>query len=123
MGKIGITGLNVVAIYGSDLERSRQFYMDILGFEECGNYEPGILLKSGSVTIYLEGGRSPKPDTDTSAAEISPCFSALSIKDTYENLKEAGVTIETDYQEFGPEYSLFRILDPDGHVIEFAGKP
>ena len=45
------------------------------------------------------------------------------MKNAYEKLNAAGVTVVEDYQEFAPTFGAFRIADPDGNVIEFASKP
>jgi catechol 2,3-dioxygenase-like lactoylglutathione lyase family enzyme len=123
MATVNVTGLNVLAIYVTDLERARLFYTDHLGFEPCGDYPPGLLLRAGGITIYLEGGHKlPAPQAPKTVG-VSPCFSTESVKATFTKLKAAGVNIVAKYQEFSAAYATFKITDPDGHVIEFAGKP
>jgi hypothetical protein len=45
------------------------------------------------------------------------------VKDAFEKLADAEVKIVSDYEEFSPDFAFFRIADPDGNKIEFAGKP
>ncbi len=52
MSRIEIRGINVLAVYVSDLERSKAFYTEILGFEEGDEVDPGILLKSGNLIEF-----------------------------------------------------------------------
>jgi hypothetical protein len=85
--------------------------------------EPGILMKAGEVTLYLEAGRKNERGREYAMSEFSPCFATHSVKGSYEALKAAGVPIRAEYQEFAPTFAFFRIADPDGNLIEFAGSP
>jgi len=123
MPTITVKDLNVLAIYVTDLARSEAFYRDHLGFEKCEDMEPGILMKAREVTLYLEAGREKERDEKATTAEFSPCFATDSVKGSYEALKAAGVAISGEYREFAPTYAFFRISDPDGNLIEFAGTP
>lgn len=123
MATTNVRDLNVLAIYVTDLARSETFYREHLGFEKCEDMEPGILMKSGEVTLYIEACRKTERGAERASAEFSPCFATDSIKDSYEALKAAGVSISAEYQEFAPTFAFFRISDPDGNLIEFAGKP
>ena len=118
-----VKDLNVLAIYVTDMERSRVFYSKHLGFEMAGDMPPGILMKSGQVTLYIEASRKTKRTDSSPTSEFSPCFATDSVKASHDALKAAGVTIVTPYQEFGPTFAFFRIADPDGNLIEFAGTP
>jgi len=125
MSTIEVSGLNAVAVYVADLERAKAFYVGHLGFRPCGEMPPGILLSAGDVTIYIEGGRKPKSAAPLIECEVGFCLetAAGSVKDAHAKLSAAGATIIEDYQEFAPTFAMFRIADPDGNVIEFAGKP
>jgi catechol 2,3-dioxygenase-like lactoylglutathione lyase family enzyme len=123
MSTITVQGLNVLAIYVTDLEHSESFYRDQLGFEKTGEMPPGILMEAGRLTLYLVSNRQVKRTESSKVAEFSPCFATESVKSSYEALKAAGVTIAVDYQEFAPTFAFFQIADPDGNLIEFAGEP
>lgn len=84
---------------------------------------PGVLLKSGDITLYIEGGRRLREGEARGFAEFSPCFATDSVRRSYEILSNAGVQIVKEYQEFGPTFALFQIADPDGNLIEIAGEP
>ena len=118
MPTTSVDNIQVIAIYVSSLDLACAFYAEHLGFCECGEYPPGKLLSSGQVTIYLE-----QQDNVSRGSCVIPVFGSQSIKGSYQALKAAGVTIRKDLEEFGPEYANFQIADPDGNVIEFAGKP
>jgi catechol 2,3-dioxygenase-like lactoylglutathione lyase family enzyme len=123
MPVIKVTGLNVLAIYVSDLEKAKEFYRDILGFEESGAMDPGFCMVSGDLTIYLEPGREECNKPPDKYAEVCPCFATEGLNEAYDKLCDAGVKIVAEYQEFSPEFAMFRIADPDGNKIEFAGAP
>ncbi len=118
-----VTGLNVIAVYVEDLERAKTFYIEHLGFKESADeMPPGIMLEGGSVSLYLEGGRN-SGTADADKSEFSPCFAVASVKKSYDALKQAGVCLLMDYQEFAPTFAMFRFADPDGNAIEIAGAP
>ena len=83
MGTITVTGLNVLAIYVSDIESAKLFYTEHLGFESCGDHPPGILMQAGDVTLYIEGGCQRQASPDAEAVTISPCFACESVKDAF----------------------------------------
>lgn len=118
-----VTGLQVVAIYVTDLDRARRFYADLLGFEDRGELSPGRLLKSGDLTLYLEGGRKPGSPAGMELPTTSLCFDSASIRRAYETLRAAEVPVVEEYREHSPEFAMFRVADPDGNVVEFAGHP
>jgi predicted enzyme related to lactoylglutathione lyase len=125
MATVEVNDLNTLAVYVTDLERAQAFYVEQLGFQPCDQMPPGVLLKAGEVTLYLEGGRKPKSSSPLSESEVSFCLqtAAGGVKNAYEKLRSAGVAVVKDYQEFAPTFAAFRIADPDGNVIEFAGQP
>ena len=124
MSTITVTGLNVLAIYVSDLERARHFYIEHLGLEPGDAMPPGVLLRAGTVTVYLEGGRTPRTSPGVQAPTVSACFAvAEGVREAHARLQAAGVVIVEPYQEFGPTFAMCRCADPDGNVIELAGSP
>lgn len=118
-----VTGLQVIAIYVTDLARARGFYEGILGFQESGTMPPGVVLASGDVTLYLEPGRKPREDDPATRPVVAPVFAAASVLAVRDRLRDAGVPMLGDLQHPGPEFAFFQCLDPDGNVIEFAGTP
>lgn len=123
MSKVKVRDMNVLAVYVNDFEKAKAFYIEQLGFEESEEVSPGILLQSGDVTLYMEGGRKKRESGLREYSEFSPCFSTDSVKETFEVLKASDVKIVEEYQEFAPTFALFKIADPDGNLIEIAGKP
>jgi catechol 2,3-dioxygenase-like lactoylglutathione lyase family enzyme len=124
MATVTVSGLNVLAIYVSDLERAVAFYVDQLGFERKEPMPPGLLLQAGELTVYLEGERQERPGPGIQEVGISACFAiAGGVRAAHDRLQAAGVTIVEPYQEFAPTFGMCRIADPDGNVLELAGTP
>lgn len=123
MSVVKVTGLNVLSVYVCDLEEAKSFYKDTLGFADGGAMGKGWLLNAGDVTLYIEDGREECNKPPWQYAETCPCFSTDGVKDAFERLADAEVKIVTDYEEFTPEFGMFRIADKSGNIIEFAGKP
>jgi catechol 2,3-dioxygenase-like lactoylglutathione lyase family enzyme len=57
-----ITGMNVIAIYVSDLERAKDFYVNTLGmaYREDMSGGKGIILMAADSMFYVEGGVKSK---------------------------------------------------------------
>lgn len=123
MSTVTVTGLQVISVFCSDLQKSKNFYIDHLGFKQMQDMPPGVLLSAGELTVYLEPGRQSRTSKPLKFPEVSPCFDCGSVKEAFRDLKDAGITIVSDYVEYGPQFAMFKIADPDGNVIEFGGNP
>jgi catechol 2,3-dioxygenase-like lactoylglutathione lyase family enzyme len=119
---IQTNGLQVIAVYVSDLARSVAFYRDHLGF---GGEEPlgdGVLLKANSLSIYIEAGRTAPAGDAMTSPTVAMCLGAPSIRTAFDAATRARIT-HGPLQQFAPDFAMFRVADPDGLLIEFAGKP
>ena len=123
MPTVVVNDMHVLAIYVTDLEKSEAFYSEHLGFKKIQDMSPGILMKAGEITLYLEAGRAEDRDKSSSTTGFCPCFATDSIKTSFEAISDTGIPIASSYQEFDPSFAFFRIRDPEGNLIEFAGTP
>jgi catechol 2,3-dioxygenase-like lactoylglutathione lyase family enzyme len=125
MPAIQLKGLNLPAIYVNDLKEALNFYVDILGMEKLRDLGPGVLLKATpDCIIYLESGKIKSPNTKFDKSCVCLCFETNEgVRASYMNLQNAGVEMIGEYHEFDLDFHLFRIADPSGNIIEFAGKP
>lgn len=115
--------LGHVVLYVSSLERSANFYKDILGFAEIFR-SPNAAIFSSSRThhelMLLEVGgtpnvdHSPKPGLYHIGFKIGDGPEAA--KQAYRELVEHGVTI-VGTGDHGVTHSIY-ILDPDGNELE-----
>jgi catechol 2,3-dioxygenase-like lactoylglutathione lyase family enzyme len=118
-----VRGLAVGAVYGSDLERSRAFYEGLLGMQFLCEMSPGVLLSVGESQVYLEGGREPADSPRMTGVGTSLCLDCASVRTAERRLRAADVEFVEDYRELGSDFAMFRVLDPDGNVVELVGKP
>lgn len=126
MSIVGLARFETVAIYVVDFEKALKFYTEILGFEKIRNMGPGCLLElKGQLSLYLEGGRKPriKKDIGTVPACVLCLSTTEGLKESWNRLKKAGVETFGDYEALSDDFHMFRIADPSGNLIEFAGKP
>lgn len=124
MSVVEVTGLNIVAVYVTDIDRAKSFYVDMLGFVEKDAMPPGVMLQAGDLPLYLEPGREGPAEKPMVRCSVAPCLAVnMGVKAAFECLKAAGVTIVEPFQEFAPTFGMFRIADPDGNVLEVAGQP
>lgn len=123
MSTVNVTGLQVISVFCSDLQNSKNFYIDHLGFKQTQEMPTGALLQAGELTLYLEHGRQSRKPEPLKFPEITSCFACDSVKEAFQNLKDAGTSIVSDYIEYEEQFAMFKIIDPDGNVIEFAGNP
>jgi len=122
---LGIKRLLGLHYYVRDLERSRDFYVQKLGFHEFGRSSPeleqcghqrSIVFQSGDIVVTCstpmgEGGRafrylSKHPDGVGTVA-----FEVENIRHTFELLEQRGGTAITDVQSFH---------EPDGDIETFS---
>ena len=121
-GRLPVSGISELVLQVSDLEGSRRFYRDVLGFEETlygeraeGRYWylVGETARLGLWTeqVGLAGGRG--------GAHVHYAFSVpdVEIDRLKERIERAGAAVEGPIQ-LGPGRAIY-ITDPDGNVVEF----
>lgn len=117
--------LGHVVLYVKDLEASRRFYRDLLGWKELGAYGATAAAYSSGRThhelLLLEVGlgASPipaKPRLGLYHFGLKIGESDDELRDALRRLREANVPI-VGMSDHGVTHSLY-ILDPDGNEIE-----
>ena len=122
-----IEGLAHVGFFVDDLDRSLQFYKDILGFTHTCSWEvPGVkvaLLKLGD--CCLEMMQHTEPHTFSAGRYDHLALRVDDIEAVWKNLKAKGICFNTDeiivdhgWGTHGARYILFP--GPDGETIEIA---
>ena len=112
-------------IVSNDVERSRQFYTDVLGGELVLDGEPSIVqLSNGWVIINVGGGPTDDKPTVTLEAPRDPdlvnSFLNIRVADIqtiYEDWSARGAEFLTAPKDHGREIRCY-LRDPDGHLIE-----
>lgn len=124
MATVQVTDLCVVTAYVTDLDRSKAFYAKHFGFKEGNAMPPGVIMRAGNVALYLEGGRYRRESDASQETALGFTFSLREgLKEAYQKLQQTDVDMVGTFQECSPSFAFFQIADPDGNIIELAGKP
>jgi len=113
----------------TDVDRSRAWYVDVLGAELYREYggTSAVLTFAGTWLLLVTGGEptADKP-TVTFAAPGDPdaVSHAMTIRvpdcqAAYESLRARGATFLTPPHDWGREIRCF-VRDPDGHLFEIS---
>ncbi|WP_243141257.1 fosfomycin resistance glutathione transferase [Alkaliphilus pronyensis] len=110
-----INGINHITFAVSDLEKSVDFYVNLLGLRLVGKWDKGAYLLAGNQWVALNVDDTVILETKTDYTHIA--FNVLStdfqiMKDKLEN---AGVK---SFKENSSEGDSFYFFDPDGHKLE-----
>jgi catechol 2,3-dioxygenase-like lactoylglutathione lyase family enzyme len=110
-----INGINHITFAVSDLEKSIEFYVTVLGLRLVGKWDKGAYLLAGNQWVALNIDDAVVLENKLDYTHVS--FNVLStdfnkIKD---KLKSAGVK---SFKENSSEGESFYFLDPDGHKLE-----
>ena len=139
-----MTSFSHLGLCVSDLEASRRFYCDGLGFESADAYDIGThfgpalevdgdveltsqFIKRGDLSIELLGWRTPQPSGTPSTSRAQRGLTHLSflVPDppaTARRLVELGGTVLeetwTAYAPGGEPHDIVFLADPDGTRVE-----
>ncbi|MEA4963174.1 Glutathione transferase FosA [bioreactor metagenome] len=110
-----INGINHITFAILDLERSLNFYVNLLGLRLIAKWDKGAYLLAGNqwIALNVDEVRIAVPTGDYSHISFNvPSSDFQSLK---EKLEEAGVR---SFKENTSEGESFYFLDPDGHKLE-----
>lgn len=113
---MSLRGIHHVSINVTDLERARQFYVDVLGLEELDRPElgfPGLWLKAGDQEVHLLAIDSGRPLKEQHFA-----FDVDDIASVQRALTAANVKLSAPSEIAGVCRQAFT-RDPSGNLIEF----
>jgi catechol 2,3-dioxygenase-like lactoylglutathione lyase family enzyme len=118
-----VTEINHVVLHVANLERSRRFYTEVLGFEDRTlKVNPGQATSPHPTMTFLQAGSQgldlfEVPEGDVHGGEemnhMALSVEAVDIGEAAAVLKEAGIEVSGKT----PRNTAF-ISDPDGHRIE-----
>ena len=121
----GVVGTTLLIV--SDQDRSREFYVNVLGASAVRERDP-VVLQLGGMWLILNAGGGPTPDKPQTiaapTADRSRFSSALNLRvadihSTWQRLQNAGAEFLTGPIDRGPEIRCY-FHDPDGHLIEIG---
>jgi catechol 2,3-dioxygenase-like lactoylglutathione lyase family enzyme len=111
----------------ADQDRSRDFYVSVLGASVVRDRNP-VVLQLGGMWLILNEGGGPTPDkpeiSATPPADRTRFHCALNlrvadIRTVWRQIKAAGAEFITGPIDRGPEIRCY-LHDPDGHLIEIG---
>ena len=109
----------------SDMARSVEFYRDKLGIPLKFQSPDWTEFLTGTTTLALHGGGTPRKVTggsaDKDAGTCSIGFNVDDVDKTYEELKAKGINfVMPPTQREGEGIKLAVCVDPDGLPVSFA---
>lgn len=127
-----VLNVNHVALVVADVERTRRFYLDVLGLEEVPRPAsftfPGAWLRRGSFELHIvgeaESGRAATLQPTYYERELRRgylphlAFEVADLEAAREQLAQLEIPIVGGPQQRGDGIVQLYIRDPDGHVIE-----
>ncbi len=127
-GKLNLTHIHHVAIIGSNYERSRHFYVDILGFavirenyrEEQQDWKIDLRLADAELELFIKEGcpkRAGWPGKEAYGLRHL-AFRVDSVEDTVRKLNALGVETEPIRCDTFTGEKMTFFHDPDGLPIE-----
>jgi catechol 2,3-dioxygenase-like lactoylglutathione lyase family enzyme len=102
----------------SDLEKTKLFYRDYLGFEILLDLPQDNMVITKTNTLGCEIGFSEADSVKPSTSAL--VFEVENIKLAIETLKSKGVVFKDDYREIPEMVKLISFNDPDGHLLMLA---
>jgi catechol 2,3-dioxygenase-like lactoylglutathione lyase family enzyme len=120
-----LEGIDHVALSVRDVERSAQWYIDVLGFERRheGMWDGiPVFIGKGTTSIALFPDRSRGGSTSSSRGGVRMLHLALRANPknflaAQDELKRRGIKFE--FQDHEISHSIY-FLDPDGHKLEIT---
>ena len=125
------TRLCHVALWCSDLERSRRFYEEVIGLRFIGTRTDGSCLDmtdgTNNITLlHYENGQRPRMEEGHEFIHLGVVVSDLTA--TWQKLREWGaefpnksVKLRLSQDSERPPDCAFKVFDPDGNVIDITG--
>jgi catechol 2,3-dioxygenase-like lactoylglutathione lyase family enzyme len=115
--KLQVTGINHVVLHVTDLERSKRFYMDVLGFEDRNIAGGPPSMKASFLRCGMQGLDLFEVTGEAHGGEemnhMALNVAAEDLEELVTRLSEAGV----DASQRTRRNTVF-ISDPDGHRLE-----
>ena len=123
---MNLTKVHHIAVIGSDYEKSRHFYVDLLGFEVIrenyrearGDWKIDLRLEDCELELFIISGRPKRPSYPEANGLRHLAFKVESVDETVKWLNSLGIITEPvrvdDYT--GKKMTFFQ--DPDELPLE-----
>ena len=121
-----LTAIHHIAIIASDYQRSRRFYVEILGFsvirevwrEARASWKCDLAIGAAQIELFSFPAPPPRPSTPEACGLRHLAFAAPALEPVIEHLERAGVGVEPIRvdEHTGQRFTFFK--DPDGLPLE-----
>jgi catechol 2,3-dioxygenase-like lactoylglutathione lyase family enzyme len=115
--------LALTAVFVKDMEKSKAFYSNVLGLEtelDSGthvSFHTGLSLWQEDAALSIIYGRHA---AEGSGNRFELCFESPDLIKSYEHAVSSGAALICPITEQPWGQMVFRMYDPDGHIIEVA---
>jgi glutathione S-transferase fosA5 len=109
-----ITGVNHITFSVRDLDRSIEFYRDILGMRMVARWKRGAYLLAGPIWIALNVDERACSEVSDENSHVAFSVAHNQMASLSGRIRQAGATV---WQE-GRDARSFYFTDPDGHKLE-----
>jgi catechol 2,3-dioxygenase-like lactoylglutathione lyase family enzyme len=127
-----IRTMDHTAVIAADVERSRRFYVEVLGMDEIARPQnfnfPGAWVRKGSAEIHIIGeeqaGRARQVQPGYDPQELArgyaahTAFEVADVDAAMAELRAKDAQIVGEIRNRGDGAMQMYVLDPDGYVIE-----
>lgn len=126
MKPMNLKQVHHVAIIGSDYERSRHFYVDLLGFEvirehyraERDDYKIDLQLQDLELELFIIKGCPKRPSYPEAYGLRHLAFAVDSVDETVDELRKRGIETEPVRIDAFTNKKMTFFSDPDGLPLE-----
>ena len=121
-----LTKVHHIAIIGSDYERSKHFYVDLLGFQiirenyrkDHGDYKIDLALQNMELELFIIPDRPARPSYPEAYGLRHLAFAVDSVEETVNELNAAGIETEPIRIDEYTNKAMTFFADPDGLPLE-----
>ncbi len=126
---LGVKTIDHVTLVVADLQKSRQFYVELLGMDEVPRPNfgfPGLWFQAGKTLIHLNiagpeaGSAGIKYGASKITRALHIAFQVDDAEAAAKTLRERGVEIIVGPRHRPDGAIQLYVLDPDGHQIEIT---
>ena len=123
---MNLSKVHHIAIIGSDYEKSKHFYVDLLGFEiirenyreSRGDYKIDLKLADLEIELFIIADRPKRPSYPEAYGLRHLAFYVDSVEDTVKELAAKGIETEPIRVDEYTDKKMTFFFDPDGLPLE-----
>ncbi|HDZ81711.1 MAG TPA: VOC family protein [Roseobacter sp.] len=113
-----IMGLTFAGLEVNDLEVSKTFYRDVLGFSEAPAVRPDAVIMKTADGLGSFALKQPSGDGPKSATAVALWFACDDVDALADRARKAGAPVPLAPQN-GPFGKMTVVVDPNGHSLTF----